>query len=114
MFILTPILGDFKIRAAGAKTQSGSGNSTRWIIEIQQHPDEINVALESAVRFDLLRRNGSVVEPSIHSFSFGAIGKGFYEAQPTLYLLAEGWELRASCVPARYILSIDILHSLYR
>ena len=107
MFILTPVLGDIRI---GERSLHGSGNSTRWIIEVEQKGAQVDA---QTLQF-LLLRNNIPVTPSIYSFSFGPLDGGMYTARPVLKYSHGGWTLEANPVGAKYLLSIDILHSLYR
>lgn len=59
-------------------------------------------------------RGASPVLPDAYTFSFGAQDERMYEAKPSLTYEKGLWVLRAQAVSARYLLSIDILHSLYR
>jgi len=111
MLHLVPCLGDFIRLEEGSLFQSGMGNSTRWIIDVLQ-----NVPAEGhcvSTRFQLLR-NGRNVFTDAFSFSFGALSPGMYLAAPWLEHERGVFTLRAKVADARYRLSIDILHSLYR
>lgn len=112
MLKLTPVLGDFSL--AGLELlQRGSGNSTRWIIQVEQDPQPLTDTRLST-KFSMFRGRERVV-PSIFVFTFGAQSAGFYDARPTLETLEDYvFELSAWNVPAKYLLSLDILHSLYR
>lgn len=109
MFKLIAELGD--IRLGENLYERGSGNSTRWIIQVEQN-DSLPGSIVST-RFELVRRKIQVV-PSVYTFSFGAQDEGMYAARPTLVCADGFFTLRARCVETRYLLSIDILHSLYR
>lgn len=115
MLKLAPMLGDFSL--AGLELiQRGSGNSTRWIIQVEHARLPLHELRDErlSAQFSLYRGRERVV-PSIYVFTFGPQTPEFYDARPTLQELPDGgFQLEAWNVPAKYLLSLDILHSLYR
>lgn len=116
MLKLTPVLGDFRLvteKELGL-FEHGSGNSTRWIIQVEHKLNETEVSRRVAVDFALYR-NLKRILPSIFVHTFGAQNSHLYDARPSLEHEDGVFTLCArEDVPARYLLSIDILHSLYR
>lgn len=116
MLKLTPVLGDFRLVTEKelGPIQRGSGNSTRWIIQIEHKLNETEEPRRIAWCFALYRNQQRVL-PSVHVFTFGAQNSSLYDARPSLDHADGVFTLCArEDVPARYLLSIDILHSLYR
>jgi hypothetical protein len=109
MFNLTPVLGD--IRVSGDVLRS-AGNSTRWIIEVTQTPPRVAREI-GEIAFELVR-NGVLVRSDAFTFSLGAFDPEMYDARPHMEHEDGQWVLRAFAVKTSYLLSIDILHSLYR
>lgn len=113
MMTLTPQLGDFRLQNETVPAR-GAGNSTRWIIDVQQHRTvrEPPIALRElsptsavlnrevrphisipalaelgadAVEHFYLIRNRQVVVPQLISFHFGALSDEMYDARPWLH-----------------------------
>lgn len=116
MLKLTPVLGDFRLVTEKelGPLEKGSGNSTRWIIQVE-HLEFLGAARVSSAF--ALYRNGNRVLPGVHVFTFGAQNSDFYGARPTLVSAPDTGVFTLSAEsygPARYVLSLDILHSMYR